>query len=202
MIFAGNLSQANLASGDWVFVDIGFASAAKSCGFLFGSDQPEDITFSELKARLQAIVRAGNNPLNLLIEAPLSVSFNDSGNPTGRSVEKRGSDTRYWYVSPGCSVLVAATYLLRSIQDTKPKRDIRLFEGLASFKPKGVKTKGSEDVKVLRGIIEAHSMVHTRNSKGEIVDPRKLQVNPEDVLSSAFLVAGMDFGIPPVVVVT
>ncbi len=108
MIFAGNLSQANLASGDWVFVDIGFASAAKSCGFLVGSDQPEDITFSELKAKLLEIVRASKNPLNLLIEAPLSVSFNDSGNPTGRSVEKRGADTRYWYVSPGCSVLVAA----------------------------------------------------------------------------------------------
>lgn len=195
MIFAGNLSQANLASGDWVFVDIGFASAAKSCGLLVGSDQPEDITFSELKARLKSIVCASNNPLNLLIEAPLSVSFNDRGNPTGRSVEKRESDTRYWYVSPGCSVLVAATYLLRSIQDTKPKRDIRLFEGLASFKPKGVKTKGSEDVKVLRGIIEDPS-------KGNIVDPRNLWVKPGDVLYSAFRVAGMDFGIPPVVVVT
>jgi len=195
MIFAGNLSQANLASGDWVFVDIGFASAAKSCGFLVGSDQPEDITFSELKAKLLEIVRASKNPLNLLIEAPLSVSFNDSGNPTGRSVEKRGADTRYWYVSPGCSVLVAATYLLRSIQDTKPKRDIRLFEGLASFKPKGVKTKGSEDVKVLRGIIEDPS-------KGNIVAPRNLWVKPGDVLYSAFRVAGMDFGIPPVVEVT
>jgi len=195
MIFAGNLSQANLASGDWVFVDIGFASAAMSCGFLVGSDQPEDITFSELKAKLLAIVRASSNPLNLLIEAPLSVSFNDRGNPTGRSVEKRGADTRYWYVSPGCSVLVAATYLLRSIQDTKPKRDIRLFEGLASFKPKGVKTKGSEDVKVLRGIIEDPS-------KGNIVAPRNLWVKPGDVLYSAFRVAGMDFGIPPVVEVT
>jgi len=195
MIFAGNLSQANLASGDWVFVDIGFASAAKSCGFLVGSDQPEDITFSELKAKLLEIVRASKNPLNLLIEAPLSVSFNDSGNPTGRSVEKRGADTRYWYVSPGCSVLVAATYLLRSIQDTKPKRDIRLFEGLASFKPKDVKTKGSEDVKVLRGIIEDPS-------KGNIVAPRNLWVKPGDVLYSAFRVAGMDFGIPPVVEVT
>jgi len=194
MIRAGIPAEANRYSGEWVFVDLGFAEKAKSCGLLIGDGKPEEVSFSRLRARLLEIVAADHKPLNLLIEAPLSVSFNVHGNPTGRSIEKREWQTRYWYVGLGCSVIIAATYLLRAINDAHPNREIRLFEGLASFKPKGVRSSHSNDVLNLRKVI------WDGNSKsGRIVPHEELGVSPEDRLLSAFRVAGMDFGVPAVV---
>ena len=153
MIRAGTPAEANRYSGEWVFVDLGFAEKAKSCGLLLGDGKPEEISFSQLTARLLEVIAFAQQPLNLLIEAPLSVAFNEYGNPTGRIIERRESRTRYWYVGLGCSVLVAATYLLRSIHEANPRREIRLFEGLASFKPKGVRSSHSDDVLKLRKVV-------------------------------------------------
>lgn len=194
MIRAGIPAEANRHSGEWMFVDLGFAGKAKSCGLLLGDGKPEEISFSQLKARLLEVVASDYKPLNLLIEAPLSVAFNEHGNPTGRILEKRGSQTRYWYVGLGCSVLVAATYLLRAIHDANPRREIRLFEGLASFKSKDVRSSHSNDVVNLRKVIWDDS-----SKFGLIVPAEKLAVSPKHRLFSAFLVAGMDFGIPTVV---
>lgn len=194
MIRAGLPVEAKRTSGEWVFVDIGFAQAAKSCGILVGDGNPLEVSFSQLRKNLLELVASNGNPLNLLIEAPLSVAFNESGNPTGRMVERRGEQTRYWYVGLGCSVLVAATYLLRSIYDGRYKREIRLFEGLASFKPKGIRSSHCDDVLNLRRVI------WDGDSKfGRIVAPGQLAASPDHRLQSAFLVAGMDFGVPPVV---
>jgi hypothetical protein len=194
MIRAGLPAEANRTSGEWVFVDLGFAQAAKSCGLLVGNGKPKEVSFSQLRTEVLEIVATGGKPLNLLIEAPLSVAFNANGNPTGRSIERREKQTRYWYVGLGCSVLVAATYLLRSINDARSHREIRLFEGLASFKPKGVRSSHSDDVLDLRKIIwEGPS------KSGRIVPREQLATSQDGRLLSAFLVAGMDFGVPPVV---
>lgn len=195
MIRAGLPSEANRDSGEWIFIDLGFAQAAKSCGLLVGDGKPKEVSFSQLKVEILDIVATEGKPLNLLIEAPLSVTFNTKGNPTGRSIERRGSQTRYWYVGLGCSVLVAATYLLRSILDARSSREIRLFEGLASFKTKSSRSSHSDDVLNLRKIIWEDA-----SKSGRIVPPEQLTASPEDKLQSAFLVAGMDFGVPPVVV--
>lgn len=195
MIRAGVFAEANRRSGEWVFVDLGFAEKAKSCGLLLGDGSPEEVSFSGLKARLLEVAASDRRPLNLLIEAPLSVAFNEHGNPTGRVIEKRESQTRYWYVGLGCSVLIAATYLLRAIHDTNPRREIRLFEGLASFKPKGVRSSHSNDVINLRKVI-----FNEGSTSGFIVPAEKLAASSKHRLYSAFLVAGMDFGVPTVVV--
>lgn len=189
-IRAGAVSEATQHSGEWIFIDIGFASSKPSCGLLVGEGDPAEITFSQLK---QKIISFDQTPLNLVIEAPLSIAFNALGNPTGRSIEKRGRETRYWYVGLGCSVLVAATYLLRTIHDSNQSRDIRLFEGFASFKQ--ASTSHSQDVLNLRDIAW-----NPATSKGRIVAPTDLSALPSDSLTSAFLVAGMDFGIPPVII--
>lgn len=194
MIRAGTLAEATRHSGEWVFVDLGFAEKAKSCGLLLGDGKPEEVSFSKLTARLLEIVASAQQPLNLLIEAPLSVAFNEHGNPTGRVIERRESRTRYWYVGLGCSVLVAATYLLRSIHEANPRSEIRLFEGLASFKPKGVRSSHSDDVLKLRKVIW-----DSGSKSGVIVPHEKLAASPKHRLLSAFLVAGMDFGVPAVV---
>ena len=194
MIRAGTAAEANRNSGEWVFVDLGFAEKAKSCGLLVGDGKPDEVSFSQLKARMLEIVASDERPLNLLIEAPLSVAFNEHGNPTGRGIEKRKNKTRYWYVGLGCSVLVAATYLLRALQDANPRREIRLFEGLASFKPKGVRSSHSNDVISLRRVIWDGG-----STSGFVVPAEQLAVSPKHKLLSAFLVAGMDFGVPAVV---
>ena len=194
MIRAGTNAEANRHSGEWVFVDLGFAEKARSCGLLLGNGEPDEISFSQLKAKLLEVVVSDVRPINLLIEAPLSVAFNEHGNPTGRRIEKRKNQTRYWYVGLGCSVLVAATYLLRALHDANPSCEIRLFEGFASFKPKGVRSSHSNDVISLRKVIWGGS-----STSGFVVPAEKLAVSPKHELRSAFVVAGMNFGVPAVV---
>ena len=188
--------EATRTSAEWVFVDLGFAQNAKSCGLLVGDGKPRDLSFSELQAFLVSLVTSGSESLNLLLEAPLSVSFGVNGNPTGRSVERRDGKSRYWYVGLGCSVLVAATYLLRAIHDAQPSREIRLFEGLVSFKSKGVRSSHSNDVLNLRNVIW-----ESNSSLGRVVPAEELAASEGDHVKSAFVVSGMNFGVPPVVAV-
>ena len=155
LIRAGQLDEAHKGSGEWVFVDPGFAmDGRKSCGLLERShkDKPDTLTFSELRGRLEALAVKGNDPINLVIEAPLSVAFSVSGNPAGRHFERRDGKSRYWYVGLGCSVLTSATYLLRAITEARPTREIRLFEGFVSFKAKG-KSDHCEDVRDLKRVV-------------------------------------------------
>jgi hypothetical protein len=194
-IRAGQIAEARLSSGAWAFIDPGFARDAKSCGLVDADGEPSRLTFAQLEAELVALVRKPGGPLNLLIEAPLSVTFGPKGNPVGRSIELRDRKSRYWYVGLGCSVLVAATYLLRAVTDACPEREIRLFEGLVSFKPAGVRSSHCDDVLQLRQVIRGERAV------GRVVPPDELAASPEHKLKSAFAVSGMDYGIPPVAVV-
>ena len=195
MIRAGTLAEINPESGDWLFVDVGFAQTARSCGILAGTGVPEEVSFNILCAKIIATASKNAGPLNLLIEAPLSVAFNSAGNPTGRSIEKRGAKTRYWYVGLGCCVLVAATYIMRKMVSAHVQREVRLFEGFASFKIKGQRSSHSHDVIRLRQVVsEPNSRI------GSIVVPDRLRIFANDRIESAFEVAGMDLGVPPVVI--
>jgi hypothetical protein len=197
MIRAGTIQEAQPTLGQWVFVDLGFASNAKSCGLSIGQLEPEELTFADLSSRLRVLAREEGPPLNLVLEAPLSVAFSCAGNPVGRSIEQReGQTPRYWYLGLGCGVLMAATYLLQSLREAMPRREVRLFEGLASFKPKGEKSSHAADVQKLRSII-----FEPDAPPGRIIAPETLRINPTDQLRSAFAVSGMDFGIPPVLMV-
>jgi len=193
---AGTVGEVCESSGEWFFVDLGFSSERPTCGLLVGDGEPQEITFADMRARVSNACRVTGGPLNLLIEAPLSVAFGANGNPAGRKCERRGTDTRYWYVGLACSVLVAATYLLREVHDLPRSREIRLFEGFVSFKPTRSRSSHKDDVLALRDV--AWSRV---TGRGYLVDPNDLKLNSEDEVFSAFRVAGMDFGVPPVVVV-
>lgn len=196
MIRAGRWEDVERESGEWCFVDLGFARASKSCGILMSDGEPKELTFAELVSQvaLAADMRA-SRPLCLLLEAPLSVAFSSSGNPTGRAPEKRGSETRYWYAGLGTVVLTAATYLLRSVVERQPSREVLLFEGFASFKIKSAPASHSLDVTRLREAVwSGHLFPH-------VLRPDALRVSDTDSIVSAFKVAGMDFGVPPVVVV-
>ncbi len=194
-IRAGQVAEASPQSGEWTFVDRGFSSKSRTCGLLEHQGVPVRLTFGELQSRLISLASAGVSPLNLVLEAPLSVAFGPLGNPTGRSIELRNGKSRYWYVGLGCSVLVSATYLLRAITESRPTREVRLFEGIVSFKPKEVVSDHCADVNDLRRVIWGEPQI------GRVVSPEELATSPNDKLVSAFLVAGMDYGVPPVVAV-
>ena len=133
MIRAGTPEEIAPGSGEWLFVDAGFSSSGRSCGVLGADNAAASITFSEARSRLVSAGSIKAGPLNLLIEAPLSVAFNSRGNPTRRSIERLGSQHRYWYEGLGCLVMTSAPYLLRGLCDSRPDREVRLFEGFVSF---------------------------------------------------------------------
>ena len=147
--------------------------------------------FSQAVKDICSYISNSSIPVNLVIEAPLSVAFNSKGNPKGRSIEKQNGKTRYWYVSLGTTVMVAALYLVKAIMDSCPSKDIRLFEGFVSFKDTNKKTNHSQDVLLLRDIVR-------KKETKRIIAPDKLKMEPGDNIQSAFKVAGFDLGIPPV----
>jgi hypothetical protein len=69
-------------------------------------------------------------------------------------------------------------------------------EGLVSFKPKGIASSHTADAVALREVVWQEN-----SSRGRIIAPEELALSEGDRVVSAFRVAGMDFGVPPIVVV-
>ncbi len=163
---------------------------------LLGDSEAKQLRFSDALSEVVRIAR--DRPLlNLVIEAPLSVAFDKSGNPKARSIEKQGRKTRLWYVGPGCVVLVAAMYLIRKLYDSHPAGDVRLFEGFVSYKSRSVKLGHLRDVELLRRAVKA-----TQTLRHHVMNPNELKTDPDDDVRSAFEVmniGNMDLGIPPIV---
>ena len=90
-------------------------------------------------------------------------------------------------------MLLATMHLLRRLYEMDSIREIRLFEGFASFKSKQSRSSHTNDVSRLRGVAWGGSR------QGRIVEPEALKMKNDDILLSAFAVAGMDFGVPVVV---
>ncbi len=194
MIVAGCRDQARRDSGQWVFVDTGFSRDQRSCGIAIGDSRPRNVRFSDLAPCIARELESDTAPLNLLIEAPLSVAFNAGGNPTGRSIERKNGKTRYWYMQGGAVTLLATMHLVRDLYEIRPSREVRLFEGFASFKHKEKRYSHAGDVANLRRVVWGE------RDNGKIVDAEGLRMRDDDVLVSSFAVLGMDLGIPPVVV--
>lgn len=192
MIEAGTKDQVVWGDGNWVFLDIGFARDKRSSGLLIGDGEPCTRTFGEAQREIIAHAEKIQAILNLVIEAPLSVCFNSGGNPTGRSIEREGRCTRYWYTGPGAAVMVAAMYLVRGLQ-TAPI-STRLFEGFISFKDRDVPSDDQRDVRLLREVV-----CDPDRFSECIISPESLRQEPCDKLFSAFCVAGMDCGVPAVI---
>lgn len=194
MIRAGTESEISPASGEWLILDIGFANKAASCGLLINGYPPVELRFGEAVERVCEFVRASKRPVNFMIEAPLSVAFNKNGNPTGRYIEKKESTNRYWYVGPGCTVMVASLYLFKAITEIEDAAEVRLFEGFVSFKKRGSKSDHSRDVELLMKVVKNYP-----GPSSAIYDADTLRINSTDTLRSAFWVAGIDTGVPPVI---
>jgi hypothetical protein len=195
MIQAGEKSQVQWVDDNWIFLDIGFSSAKSTCGLLFGNEHhPSKLQFGEAQKRIITKIKDSKSLVNLVIEAPLSVCFAVSGNPTGRWIEKEDEKCRYWYVGAGCAVMVAATYLVRKICDAKPAVPIRLFEGFVSYKNRDTKSDHAYDVKLLREVVQEHEAFASC-----IFSADQLKQKPDDELVSAFEIIGLKCGIPAVI---
>jgi len=192
MIKAGEIGDIRWSNGTWLILDIGFSNKSRSCGLLLHDGKPKSYQFSEAVREVIEILK-NYDKINLVIEAPLSIAFDKYGNPKGRTIERQGSQTRYWYVGSGCVVMLATLHLIKRILDSHPNCNIRLFEGLVSYKSKGKKSDHLEDVVLLREAIQAP------NNYVYIYEPKSLLVDTTDKLECAFSVTGMDFGIPPVI---
>jgi hypothetical protein len=200
IIRAATVSEILEVHDQWIFVDVGFAGdKTRSCGYLLDGGKPGKLTFSDLIEKLTNLGHSSHEPLYLVLEAPLSVAFSSKGNPTGRSIERRGTATRYWYVGLGAQVTQSAMYITRALLQSSPIREIRLVEGFVSFKDKGSPSSHMDDVSALKNVLYAARSGQT--STGRIVRPLDLKQSVTDSLQSAFDVAGMAFGIPPVILV-
>lgn len=191
-IYAGEIDQIKWDSGRWIFLDIGFSGSKKTCGIAFDKKDPKLIYFGKVYGEIIGFVNESDKPVNLVIEAPLSVAFDGEGNPKGRCFEKENGDHRYWYVGAGCSTMVAAIYLVSRLAEAKIKAEIRLFEGFVSFKKKTNNSQGNshtEDVKKLREAVK-------QKKKGCFKDMTKCAG-----YKNSFKVLGLDFGVPPVIAI-
>ena len=212
-IRAGLTSEINKDSGQWLIVDIGFSSSEPTCGVCKDTEEPKVVTFSKLVELVTQEAQKEKPPtLNLLIEAPLSVAFQKNGNPTRRicdswQVDSKKVKHRDFYVNAGASTLIAALYLLRKLNSCERKRDVRLFEGLVSFKSSsdGKKSKSERLEENKRDVLKLRKAVWAggneekwANANAEIFEPKALQLNGKDRIESPF--PFLDKGlIPPVI---
>lgn len=202
MIRAGTRDEANLKSGDWFIADIGFAQSAKSSSYFTSHDgrgpskeyEIVDSTFASLRETL--IAEAHNPervsvPLNILLEAPLSICYDNSGNPLGRDVEQQVGRHRYWYEGAGAVVTLASLHLIRALFESKPRRQLRLFEGMVSFKAGA--SSGKSDVMALYQALAS--------PKGLVRDPLPRSGHSARAPKNIAGLAGYErLGIPPVII--
>jgi hypothetical protein len=194
MIIPGTKSEVVWGSGSWAFLDIGFSNRARTCGLVIDQEDPVALTFAETQPKLLEWLQDRRRISNLVIEAPLSVSFDVRGNPRGRRIEQSGDQNRYWYTGAGCTVMAAALYMVRALYDARPSANLCLFEGFVSFKLRGAKSRHEEDVNALREIVRNPGKI-----QGRLVSADELKISENDMLQSAFRVAGMDCGVPAVI---
>ena len=199
-IIAGSKTDINKNSGQWLIVDIGFSSTKRSCGVWNDGGKPSVVRFDRLvELATREVQKANARPLNLLLEAPLSVAFNQDGNPTRRLCDSQGNKYRDWYVNAGATTLIAASYLLRALDGCQGERDVRLFEGFVSFKSSKDRpgNKGERIAAHKKDVLKLKYAVWSgKNSK--IFESEELRHNPDDRIESAFSFLDKDL-IPPVI---
>ncbi len=189
---AGSKSELLVTTHPWVILDIGF-SQNKSCGLILGSCEPICLNFGETCRAVADWINHQNSPINLMIEAPLSMAFDLKDNPVPRKVEKLGSITRPWYSGPGATVLVAAIHLIAYLRDRCPDASIVLFEGFVSFKPREGKSDHRWDANRL-----SESVRSGPSASVEFWDEADLRADGT-TLMSVFVPCGFNPGIPAIV---
>ena len=208
-IIAGQCDQVCPGSGDWLIIDIGMATRPSS-GVWHGPGTLCTKSYGDLlDLAIRKVQERRDPPLNLLIEAPLSVARLKGGTPAGRKFEKRGSKHRYWYEDGGVSTLVAAQFLLRELYECQSrKRIVRLFEAFVSFKhnEKSAPATLYEDAEERapnnsheRDVLQLKRAVWVKDN-AQVVDPRDNLLDPCSHIESPFPFLKRDLA-PPVILI-
>ena len=196
-IIAGQCDQVCPGSGDWLIVDIGMTMTTRSSGAWHGPGTLCTKTFGKLLAlAIRKVEERCDTPLNLLIEAPLSVARQEDGAPAARSFEKRGSEHRYWHEDGGATTLLAAQFLLHKLYECQTrKREVRLFEGFVSFKNESTESSPAtshEDTEERpprnsheRDVLKLKRAVWIGDN-AKVSDPRNCLLDPGDRIESPF----------------
>ena len=193
MFEAGTPQQIEWADGNWIFLDIGFSGTQQTCGLAIRDAEARCLDFAEAQKRIIEHLAGAKSRTNLVIEAPLSVAFRN-GLPAPRSIERRDGKSRFWYVGPGCAVMVASMYLTKAIQAASPSGGVRLFEAFVSYKQAGVRSDHRREAGLLREIVR-----DPKNRPAKVVPADQLKERDDDELISAFRVIGIDCRIPAVI---
>ena len=199
-IRAGSIGEICAGSGEWMIVDLGFSARKRSCGIWTKANGACVVEFGQLvKSVIEEAQKPGKEPLNLLLEAPLSVAFNNSGNPTRRRCDtSKDGKHRDWYVNAGATTLTAADHLLRKLNGCQIKREVRLFEGFVSFKAKGAsKNQKEREQEHKCDVLRLKNAVWNR-STACIFAPEKLHRQNDPKARSAFAFLCKDL-VPPVI---
>ena len=124
------------------------------------------------------------------LKKPERWCFSKNGNPTCRQTEKETIEgktkTRYWHAGLGCSVMVAAMYLIRAISEAAPNNQVRLFEGFISYKDRADGTDHCGDFELSREVERREQCEHCIRSGNALL------VDPTDRIFRAFKVCGFD----------
>jgi hypothetical protein len=84
--------------------------------------------------------------------------------------------------------------MLKELERVCSDKEIRVFEKFVSFKGKQSRTSHLKDVLLSREVVKA-----PLSFQEAIVSAENLRMDKSDVLQSAFIVAGRNYGIPPVI---
>jgi hypothetical protein len=196
-IRSGKRDQIKWDDDNWIIWDVGFAESAKSSGLLMPHREPDRFTFADAKQLIVEHIKNSATPTNFVIEAPLSVCFNEDGNPTPRiCVERVEVDDeekfRRWHQAGG--IIIAAMYVVSAIAAEAPRASVRLFEGFVSYKTKGKPSNHLRDVMLLREAVQEPEKFSTG-----IYSSESLRGDSTNKIESAFKVCGLDCGVPVVI---
>jgi hypothetical protein len=117
-------------------IDLGFAEKSTSCGL---SEHQQGYRFADAVTETAAWLSRQTNEAVLILEAPLSGSFDTSGNPCARGRfethhDSGNSSGRRWQSGAGASMALAALHFLRLISEAAKNTDlvVHLVEGFCS----------------------------------------------------------------------
>jgi len=194
MIVAGDPINFSREPHDWIFVDIGFGGRkkdgriSKSTGIKIGEASSKNVTWAQCVNEITKHLESRDKSINLMLEAPLSVAFDETGNPAPRSFEKTDKGARYWYVPMGTNVAMSALFMLGKLKSNLNVR-VNLYEAMVSFKIKKTDHSADSD-SMFDAVINSNANPISVFSQ-----------EPSDIIESSAAMMGWDFGVPPVFVI-
>ncbi len=113
-------------------VDLGFSGKARSCGVAATHDaqtvRPPAQRFGECVSMVIDFARE-HGEIVLVVEAPLSATFDPRGNPAPRGDFERSPRARWWSLGAGAAMALAAQHFLSAIHESTSDRTVHLAEG-------------------------------------------------------------------------